>query len=288
MSATASGPLYLTGLDRSGKTPLRRALVESTDVWLSRHTSLWSRHWQRYGDLRDPVALRRCLGALMRNEGLRDVLDHSQWLPDVMRDGLPTYGRLFELVLSSDAARHGRSRWGEQDADIEACAFRPLDDSPNAQVIHLLRDPRARYLDIVRAEGRKPGRVGLLTAAWLRSVARAESNRAAHPDRYHVLRFEDVLEQASPAAGTLRALCGRDVPIGAGRVGTDDPLWSRLSADLMFIEERAGVVMGRYGYERRVRRSRGAVLRYHAEVRPLAAVRAAAHGIAAVARNRGL
>ena len=47
------GPVFITGLDLSGKTRLRRLLGAHPDLYLVRSTALWTGDDDRYGDLAD-------------------------------------------------------------------------------------------------------------------------------------------------------------------------------------------------------------------------------------------
>ncbi|HET6380045.1 MAG TPA: sulfotransferase [candidate division Zixibacteria bacterium] len=242
-------PVFLTGLDRTGKTVLRRALVARSSLWLSRHTALWSVHHGRYGDLRSDAALDRCLRALLARPPLARQITDAAALADALRSGPRTYGRLFGLILAAAANREGKRRWGEQDADLEALAGRLFADYPEATVVHLLRDPRTRYAALVRDEGRRPGGVRVASAAWLRSVRRAQHWAAHFPGRYLLVRVEDFGDPPGPSVVAMVERLGAEFIDGTRLSGvSDETLPSLRPWEVGCIEEHVGEVMVRHGY----------------------------------------
>ena len=52
---TRLGPIFVGGLDRSGKTLLRLALSSHPNIAMTRRTYTWTEVYQRYGDLGLPA-----------------------------------------------------------------------------------------------------------------------------------------------------------------------------------------------------------------------------------------
>jgi hypothetical protein len=73
-------------------------------------------------------------------------------------------------------------------------------------MIHVIRDPRDRYVSqkYHRTVGR--GGVGAGAAIWLRSVRLAERNPRRHPERYLIVSYP-LAGRADPE-GILRGVCG--------------------------------------------------------------------------------
>ncbi|HXG39603.1 MAG TPA: sulfotransferase, partial [Candidatus Limnocylindrales bacterium] len=199
-----SGPVFLTGLDRSGKTPLRRILDAHPSLAFSRRTELWTSYHGRFGDLAVHANLERCLSALLARPAVAELVSDRAALVRAAGEGEPSYGRLFAAIHRAAAERRGKRRWGDQDASLERVAGLVLADLPDARILHLVRDPRDRYAEVVRAEGRRLGGVGAATAAWLTSAHRGGRNAATWPDRYRLVRYEDLVRR--PEA-TLREVC---------------------------------------------------------------------------------
>ena len=221
-------PVFLGGLSGTGKTQLRVALAAHPALSLTRHTALWDRYFGRFGDLREPGALDRCLATIESDEVVAVLAPESGRLRDAFAEGPATYARLFGLVHAHHAERVGARRWGEQLRSIERYADPIFVSFADARVIHLVRDPRARF----GPGRRRPRRLGWEAARWRASWRLAERNRERHPGRYLVLRFEML---AGDPAGTVT-----DVLRFIGEPG--DPAVDRAVSTLRFpatgVEER--------------------------------------------------
>lgn len=204
MTGGGSGPVYVTGASRSGKTLVRWILSSHSNILLTRRTDLWSRFLGRFGDLSHSENLDRCLDALFaRKQVVALHLDRAQILRS-FTSGPPTYDHLFAVVHEQVARRDGKRRWGEQSEGIERCVAPLLGAHPDARIVHLVRDPRDRYEAIVERDGRKRARLARTTAEWLASARRASLYAAHHPRQYMVLRFERLVRE--PEA-QIRSLC---------------------------------------------------------------------------------
>ena len=272
-----SRPIYIGGLDRSGKTTLAAFLTSHPSISIPAvGSNMWTYFYGQFGDLARPENLDRCLQAMLRYKHVR-YLD-----PDPLRirrefaDGPATYGRLFALFLSHFAERAGKPRWGAQTGLIERYADHLFDEYTDLRVIHMIRDPRDRYEASLSRWPEGRGRAGGAVARWRYSVKLGELNRRRHPDDYMLLRFEDLV--ANPVdtvqqvceflgepfyppmmemgeAPTLRVKLGmREKPDGTlpplstEHVGT---FRGRVpSRELAFMQMQAGALMERFGYEK--------------------------------------
>jgi len=198
------GPIFVAGLERSGTSLLYALLASHPNIAMTRRTNLWTHFYGQYGDLEDDGNLDRCLATMMRYKRLR-VLD-----PDVVRlrrdfVGGPRHdARLFALLEEQYAQRVGRPRWGDKSLHTERWAVPILGSYPGSRILHMIRDPRDRFASS-RARWRlRRGGVGVGAAEWVRSARLAIRNQAAHPDRYRVVRYEDLVTHPDEE---LRALC---------------------------------------------------------------------------------
>ncbi|MEO6578597.1 MAG: sulfotransferase [Candidatus Limnocylindria bacterium] len=191
-------PVFVAGLDRTGKTPMRIALEAHADVAFSRRTELWTRHFGRYGDLGLDRRARRAVTGLIGDRHVAQlVVDPSRLMRDFLA-GPRSYGYLFALVGRQHAERLGRSRWGDQTALVERHADAILECFPNARFIHMVRDPRDRYAATNDSAGVGPGGLGAACAAWNESSALARANATAHGSSYLVVRYEDLAQDPVP------------------------------------------------------------------------------------------
>lgn len=201
----ARGPIFIGGLDRSGKTTMQAFLSSHPDIAIPDvGSNMWTYFYDRFGDLAQADNLERCMGAMLRYTHVA-VLD-----PDPARirrefsQGPATYARLFALFLMHFAERQGKPRWGAQTGLIERYTEQLFDAYPGVKVIHMVRDPRDRYeASLQRSPGGR-GRAGGATARWRYSVALARRGLARHPDDYLLVRYEDLVQRTEE---TLRTVC---------------------------------------------------------------------------------
>ncbi len=269
----AGGPILIGGADRSGKTYMRLLLTGLPDFAISRRTNLWTQFYGRFGDLARPENLERCLAAMAGHKHIGPLLTRPEVVRQGLRQGAPTYGRLFDLVHREYAARLGKPRWGDQTETIERCAGAVFAELPRARIIHLVRDPRDRFEAGFTRRPRSRGNLGASTAKWLFSAALAVQNRRRFPDRYLVIRYETMVCHPEE---TLRRVCrfveaAYDPAVlrmahaprfqmfdGANERGGDGPLSTayvgryrgRLTPfEIAFIQAEAGRYLAAFGYD---------------------------------------
>ena len=247
---------------------MRFLLSSHPNIAFSRRTNLWTRYYNRYGDLAREANFERCLNALLQSK-------HVQFLnPDPARirrefwQGEMTYARLFALLHEHYAEQQGKVRWGDQTELIEGRAELVLAAYPDAKIIHLIRDPRDRYEAWASRFLTRRSGVGSATAQWLYSVRLAERNQQHYPERYLVVRYESLVTRPEETVALVCAFLGetympemllmKDVPrfkslSSAGRspITTEHIGRYRRSVparELAFMQMMAGREMLAYGY----------------------------------------
>ena len=201
----AMGPVYVAGLDRSGKTTMAAYLASHPDIAIPAvGSNMWTYFYRRFGDLRRAENLERCLDALLRYKHVRFLDPDPARIRREFAAGPQTYARLFALFLMHFAERQGKPRWGAQTGLIERYAEQLFAAYPGLRIVHMLRDPRDRYeASLARWPGGR-GRAGGATARWRYSLALARRHVRRHPDAYLIVRFEDLVTATEE---TLRRVC---------------------------------------------------------------------------------
>lgn len=206
------GPVFVGGADRSGTTLMYALLDTHPSLCMVRRTNYWRWFDGRYGDLADPANLDRCLDDLVRYRRVA-VLD-----PDVDRlrrelaDGPATYARLYGLLLRHHAERNGASRWGDKSLHSEHHAARILTAFPDARMIQMVRDPRDRYVSVVHRPGAAHPGLGAIVGRWRASVRAGLAARRRHPDRYLLVRYEDLVRAPETTMARVWAFVGEAEP----------------------------------------------------------------------------
>jgi hypothetical protein len=264
----ANGPIYIGGLERSGKTYMRLMLAAHPDLFFSKRTNLWTHYYGRFGDLAVPANLDRCLAALLSSKHVRALQPDADRLRLELGAGPASDERLFGLLHSHQAERLGKTRWGDQTEGIEIYAGRILAADPGASLIHMIRDPRDRY-EALRARGRGGRAAGLRqsTTRWLHSARLAQQQVREYPGRYRVVRYETLVSKPwetlcevcdflglEPSADMLAmghvqrfAYDGAVCPLSTAYVGRfrgSLPDWA-----IDHIQETAGMLMADFHYQ---------------------------------------
>jgi hypothetical protein len=171
---------------------------------MTRRTYLWTHFYGRYGDLSSPDNFDRCLAAILEQKSVQSLQLDPLRLRQEFHLGEPTYERLFALIHSQYAGRIGKPRWGDQLASIERFADPIFTAYPDAKMIHMVRDPRDRYQAARGSSRRRAGRAGWELARWIESVSLGLRNLRRYPDRYLIVRYEDLTARREVV---LREIC---------------------------------------------------------------------------------
>jgi hypothetical protein len=269
----ATGPVFLGGLDSTGKTSLGLALSAHPNIAIVRRTYTWRRFFNRYGSLAEAGNFERCLADLLRQKAMRLLHPDPDRLRREFFQGEPTYGRFFDLIHSHHAERLGKRRWGEQLGLAERHAAEIFAAFPRAKMLHMIRDPWSRYQEVVGRSRRRIGKVGQATAAWLFSAHLSHVNERRYASQYKIVRYEDWLEDRE---GVLRDICwflnedfdeqmlaplqapeypeARSQSAASRRAGTKnrgataDRAQPASARELAFMQSMAGAAMADHGY----------------------------------------
>ena len=199
------GPFFIGGADRSGLGLVGEMLERHPSLAISRRTNLWTFYLDRFGDLAQPENLDRCLDAMLSFTRIRAMNPDRERLAHEFLEGDDHgYFALFRLLGRGYAESVGKTRWGDKSLNSERDAVRILEAYPDSVMIHVVRDPRDRHASMmIHRGGRRSGVFGSI-AVWANSVRLAVRNADRFPDRYLVLRYEDLV--ASPERELRRVL----------------------------------------------------------------------------------
>lgn len=200
-------PIFVIGPARSGTTLLQTMLGAHSSISALPEMHFWFRivdladYW---GDVGDPGRFRAALSELVSLPG--GLLDGIGFQVDRILEQVtpdrPEYRDLLDAVGRDLALGQGKARWSEKTPWQNAAPIWEL--FPEAQVIHLIREPRDTVASIVRAPfNDQPA--WALADQWTRYTAEnihAGSRRG--PEHYMQVRYEDLVR--APLA-TLGLVC---------------------------------------------------------------------------------
>jgi len=209
-------PVFIVGVGRSGTTPLQLALNMHPQLGVYGETQAFFVH-RKFGAEAGEIRLERLLkywrGIVTNYTPHKDLLDS-----DEMRSQLayaPGYAQVVNLIMGGIAARDGKNRWGEKSpahifriAEIRACF-------PNAQIIHIVRDPRAVACSSIKAfSGGQftDWNVYCSTRYWLRCFKIHGQQQPAEEGlgRYLLVRFEDFVTRSEKTLQSISSFLGLD------------------------------------------------------------------------------
>jgi hypothetical protein len=296
---TPPRPIFIVGPSRSGTSMLRESLNRNSEVWITRETHYFDDLRTRFrGRERGPISpedARRCEAYFLARGHLAYGAEAEPARSAIGRDELTEEaGRIgggpdayFEAFCRLRAQANGRSGWGEKTPRHALRIPEMLEAFPSAQIVCLIRDPRAvvaSYRDwTVRAalspdvetpfasdrrRARRSYHVVLASLMW-RSATQAcvTACKRYGPDRIRLQSYEQFLQQPEKSTRELCEWVGLayepamlDVPLvqssyapGSGQGISTEPLvrWRRkLSpSEIATIQSSCGRLMRTLGYE---------------------------------------
>ncbi len=208
----ADRPIFDVGAQRSGTTLLQAMLGTHPRIaappemhFISRIVALGD----FLGDLNDDANLRRVLhDALNPTVPLLVGCGFDEAMLFERACARPrTFAAVLDLVMSDFAERHGgKARWSEKTPNQSIGAVRFL--FPEAQVVHIVRDPR----DVIASARETPWEdrhVVRLAETWRHfTLGNIAAGRVAGPSRFFQLRYEDLTGDPEAAMRLVCAFLG--------------------------------------------------------------------------------
>ncbi len=191
-------PVVIGGCPRSGTTLLRTMLHCHPEIAIPRETRFVLESWlqrTKFGDLED-VANRRRLASWIferkESQANRLGLDEEEAIERLVA-APPTLGSLLATCFVMYAERNGKPRWGDKRPMYATRLSAIWDLFPNAQFIHVVRDPRACVAS-VRKLGWYNGKVAPALELWERSIHTVNAWRPKlSADQLLEVKYEDLV-----------------------------------------------------------------------------------------------
>jgi hypothetical protein len=199
----SSEPIFVMGMQRSGTTLMRSLLSSHPAIALSPTESHYLERQARVP--LQPAADQfdhfwRTLTASRFFTSLD--LDADTTKAQILEAGI-THRNVFRILLERYAETQGKRRWGDKTPGQELDHQTLLEWFPDAQLVYMVRDPRAVIASILtKWEQRARPRVDVYAERWQES-ARLASVLAHHPN-VRVVYYERLTEHPKRE---LRALC---------------------------------------------------------------------------------
>jgi hypothetical protein len=206
-----TAPIFIVGANRSGTTLLRLLLNAHSQVAIPDEINYfysfdWSVSYTRWAaPTLSPAAFASFVDRfLAENESKVPGLDLTA-LRAEMLDGPVDLRRPYQLLLERWAAAHGKTRWGEKTPGNIYHANLLIDMFPEAQFVHVVRDPRGGVASMKRVSFFPDDAVlNALNRHKVMTHGRAHFRRIVPADQRVEIRYEDLV---TAPRETLRTLC---------------------------------------------------------------------------------
>jgi len=216
---TSYRPVFVIGCPRSGTTLLTLMLSSHSRIAIPPETRFLLpvfRAHREFGDLAEKRNRRRLARRVVRRKGTKFGhlgLDRNRVVWEIV-NGPQSLGSALAVPFRLYAGDRGKPRWGDKrpghvrNVDVLMALF------PDAQLVHIVRDPRDCVGSLVRMPWWSRGTDGAL-AAWVHAVDCAAAARRRLPaDAFHELRYEDLVADPRAALARLCAFLGEDFEEG--------------------------------------------------------------------------
>lgn len=201
---TDQGPIFVVGVPRSGTTLLSAMLSSHSNICIAPETHFIAHDYriQKDADLNDDAGLNKILDHFFEGAWFPDLnLSAEELRAEILAIKDRSFGSVFEKLMQIYADSAGKDRWGEKTPGHYLHVDTIFDWYPTAQVIFIIRDPRAICASLVEVPwGNRY--VTFHTKRWLDAIGIFKSYEN-HP-RVHGVTYENLV--ANPES-ELKGIC---------------------------------------------------------------------------------
>jgi hypothetical protein len=211
VAARAERPIFVVGFKRSGTTLLQSLIGSHERIAASPETYFIFRvanQHQSYGDLDDDENLKRAVHDALDAPG--GSLDSCNFDERAVYERARTYERTMRGVMSAMmddfATREGKPRWTEKSPGQRAGGILAL--FPDAQIIHIVRDPRDIIASALALPWNRQSAFDL-AGRWREfTTANTRAGLAAGPSSFLQVRYEDLSRDPEATMRVVFAFLG--------------------------------------------------------------------------------
>jgi len=201
---TSHSPIFISGRQHSGNTVTALLLGRIPGIYSQVAESVVLEQHHLLDRDRDPASRARRLTRLIDLE----AEDHRDWLAAHLQEAAGRAPDTPTLTLYLDAMnavseRMGCHRWAQKGTSYVFYAKEILERIPDSKLLYMLRNP----WDLAASRRRRNHRAEAILSTmmgWSRGSQIADQFSTEYPDRFRVLRYEDLTGRP---ADTVRDLC---------------------------------------------------------------------------------
>jgi hypothetical protein len=204
-------PIFVLGCPRSGTTLVQVMLHGHPKIAIppeNRYVMPLYRRRRRFGDLEER-ANREAVAEfiLERRRRFRDLGLSRKRTRALIADGPPTIGSAIGVVLRAYAERFERPRWGDKRPHYTHFVEPLLRMFPDAQLVHVIRDPRDCVASLKRAPWWKRSTYHGI-ATWAAAIDNVDEASRRWPGVVIPVRYERLVSDPEAEAKVLCASLG--------------------------------------------------------------------------------
>lgn len=207
-------PVFIVGVPRSGTTLVSMLLNGHSAISIPPETHYFEKFYrqgQRRGCLTSDSAYRAFVHYVLGSPNLAAFhfsdAERTQLFERIASTPTRSHATVLATILSAYAERQGKARWGEKTPKHMHALGDIWQTFPTARVVLVLRDPRDVVLSL-RQVNWEPGNMIEHLRQWRAAARYAATYAASHADRFMVLRYEDLLNEASAVTERLCRFLG--------------------------------------------------------------------------------
>lgn len=198
---------FIVGCPRSGTTLFQSMLASHPEVILPDETCFYSRvykdNYSRFGKLSE-LNFERALETSLNFYRIKDLNLDSTLVRAKCCNEPHSWETIFLAILANYAEKHNALRIGEKSPRHFAYIGYLKERFPHAKFIHIIRDPRAVVLSLMKAPFGSD-RIGNSCNLWQEAIrVHRQYADELSPERYIVVRYEDLVGKPEQ---TLKPIC---------------------------------------------------------------------------------
>ncbi|MEA5462454.1 sulfotransferase family protein [Leptothoe sp. PORK10 BA2] len=232
MIQSGEPPIFIVGMPRSGTTLLTTILSAHPRIAVSPESHFLTYWVPTYGHLKldQPGEFQQFWQVLSQSQRFSYFdIEPDTTLTNILAKGSPSHGTLFAGWLETYAQRCHKPRWGEKTPLHYQHLAKLLEWFPQAQVLWMLRDPRAVTASLLNMTWAS-NYVHVHAEQWHQSTQLYEQNWHSDP-RVKLVRYEDLVHQPESVLEGIFEFLNEDYPRG---------VWTQRSTQTMPIVNREG------------------------------------------------
>ncbi len=207
LEETADQLFFIVGCGRSG-TSLLQAMISSHPVAIipneTKFYTVIRRHYRKRDELHNNRTFDHAIYAVLDSWWIEELNLNAEEVRALCQAGQKTWETILLALLTLYAEKHQAQRVGEKSPGHLRYLGLLKDRFPQAKFIHVIRDPRAVVLSLIKAPF-ATSHIGPKIQRWQLAIdTHLKYADALGPERYMLVKYEDLVRDPESA---LRRVC---------------------------------------------------------------------------------